>query len=336
MKSSEEELFNYIKQKLPKNVSFIDKIAEVLDLSYDAAYRRVNRKTALNLAETLKLANHYNIDLNTLLLSTNNSKRIIVEKTHHIIEDDFLQTFLDKSSNEIQKLQESRKALLINSLKDYPLYHAGSGFFSMFRIFALINISTKDSNIKKMPFSEFTPSSEILKKHKTFLKGYNKISLTEIWSDSTIDNILNQIQYFFDIGLTTKPESIMIADSLVDSLKVIEEQAKNQKRNHSESSYQLYHNNLVPLLNTVIMKSETQKKIFVPYTNLSYFRISDENTTNQIEQHFKTQIEFSNNLSGDASVERQKFFNTLYQKIENRKTRLSLSFSPNDVLNPIF
>ncbi|WP_373941262.1 helix-turn-helix domain-containing protein [Polaribacter sejongensis] len=112
MKSSEEELFNYIKQKLPKNVSFIDKIAEVLDLSYDAAYRRVNRKTALNLAETLKLANHYNIDLNTLLLSTNNSKRIIVEKTHHLIEDDYLQTFLDKSSNEIEKLRGIGRSII--------------------------------------------------------------------------------------------------------------------------------------------------------------------------------------------------------------------------------
>ncbi|MCL7764060.1 hypothetical protein MPF19_11580 [Polaribacter sp. Z014] len=335
MKSSEERLFNYIKKKLPKNVSFIDRIAEVLNISYDAAYRRVSRKTALNLTETLKLANHYNIDLNTLLLSTkNDNKKIVVEKTHHLIEENFLQTFFDKSTNEIKNLQQSKGALLINSLKDFPLYHAGNGFFSMFRIFALINISSRNSKTKKMPFSEFTTSSKILKKHNTFLKEYNKVALIEIWSDSSIDNILNQIQYFFEIGLITKSESLMIADSLVDSLKLIEEQAKNQKRNHSKNSYQLYHNNLVPLLNTVLMQSENQKNIFVPYTNLSYFRVSDENTTQQIEQHFKTQIEFSNNLSGDASVERQKFFNTLYQKIENRKTRLS--FSTNDALNPVF
>lgn len=72
------------------------------------------------------------------------------------------------------------------------------------------------------------------------------------------------------------------------------------------------------------MKSDTDRKVFVPYTNLTYFKVTDENTTNQIEQHLKTQLEFSNNLSGKASVERKKFFNSMYQKIETRKIKLSI------------
>ena len=83
------------------------------------------------------------------------------------------------------------------------------------------------------------------------------------------------------------------------------------------------------------MKTKTDKKVFVPYTNLSYFKINDKNTTNQIEQHLKKQLEFSKNLSGDAAVERKKFFNIIYQKIENRKIRLSVSFMENNFSNSI-
>lgn len=316
----EQKLFNYIQYKLPKNISFTDEISEVLDLSYDAAYRRINGKTPLNLSETLILSNYYNIDLNALLVDTKDDvQKIIVEKTHNAISDSFLETFFDKSINEIQNILVSKKGKIINSLKDYPLYHAGNGYFSRFRIYTLINMSTTNSDIKKLPFSDFHPPQNILKKFNTFINEYSKISLVEIWSDSTIDNILNQIQYFLEIGLTTKVESLDIADSLIESLGLIEIQAQNGKRNSSDNSYHLYHNNLVSLLNTVLMKSDTNKKVFVPYTNLSYFKVSDENTTNQLEQNLKTQLEYSNNLSGDAAVERKKFFNFLYKKIEKRK-----------------
>ncbi len=72
------------------------------------------------------------------------------------------------------------------------------------------------------------------------------------------------------------------------------------------------------------MKTDKESKIFVPYTNLTYFKVTDKNTTNQIEQHLKTQLEFSSKLSGNVSVERKKFFNSMYQKIENSKLKISL------------
>lgn len=323
MKKEEEKLFNLIRLKLPKNVSFIEEISDVLDLNYDAAYRRIKGKTSLNLTEILKLSNHYKINLNTLLIKTkDNDQKIVIEKTHREISDNFLDTFFDKSIYELKSLCISKNAQIINSLKDFPLYHAGNGYFSKFRIYALTNMSSENSEIKTLPFSKFKPSKEILNKYNLFLNKYNKVALIEVWNDSTVDNILNQIQYFYEIGLTTKEESLDIADSLIESLAIIEEQAKNQKRSKSENSYLLYHNNLVSLLNTVLMSSNTNKKVFVPYTNLSYFKIDDENTTNQIEQHLKTQIEFSNNLSGNAAVERKKFFNILYQKVENRKIKI--------------
>ena len=72
------------------------------------------------------------------------------------------------------------------------------------------------------------------------------------------------------------------------------------------------------------MKSGIKKAVFVPYTNLTYFKITDKNTTTQIEEYIKRQIEFSNNLTGEASIKRRKFFNSMYQKVEKRKLKLFL------------
>ncbi|MDP5106899.1 MAG: hypothetical protein NWQ31_12100, partial [Polaribacter sp.] len=79
----EEKLFDYIKFKIPENVSFIDEIADVLDISYDAAYRRIKGKTSLTLSESLQLSNRFNFNLNDILIDKEvDDERIVVEKTH--------------------------------------------------------------------------------------------------------------------------------------------------------------------------------------------------------------------------------------------------------------
>ena len=325
MKKEEEKLFKYIKLKLKKNISFTDEISDVLDISYDAAYRRITGKSSLNLSETLKLSNHYNVNINDLFAQPKiNTEKIVVEKSHHVASDNFLHTFFDESEKAIQNILDSKKGRIMNCAKDFPLYHTDNGSFSLFRIYVLINTLSKSPKLKKIPFSKFNPSEETLNKYNTFIQQYNKVSLVEIWNDSTIDNVLNQIQYFFEVGLTTKEEALSIADGLTASLKLIKKEAKTQKRMDSGNRFQLYHNNIISLLNTILIQTDSENIVFVPFTNLTYFKVTDKSTTDQIEHHLKTQLEFSNNLSGNAAVDRNKFFNTMYQKIENRKLLLSI------------
>ena len=62
----QEQFIKYLKAKSQNNTSFIEEIAYVLDVGYDAAYRRVNLKTNLSLEEGIILARHYNVSLNKL------------------------------------------------------------------------------------------------------------------------------------------------------------------------------------------------------------------------------------------------------------------------------
>ena len=62
----QEQFIQYLKAKSQNNTSFADEVASVLDIGYDAAYRRINSKTNLTLEESVKLARHYKISLNKL------------------------------------------------------------------------------------------------------------------------------------------------------------------------------------------------------------------------------------------------------------------------------
>ena len=72
------------------------------------------------------------------------------------------------------------------------------------------------------------------------------------------------------------------------------------------------------------MKTDYGEKVYLPYTNLKYLIISDKNTSKEIKHHINTQLEFSNNLSGESKISRKKFFNEMYQKVEKLKLKLLL------------
>jgi hypothetical protein len=323
MNVEEEKLFNYIKQRVPENVSFTDEIADILDISYDAAYRRIKGKTTLTLHEGLVLSKHFNFNLNDFFFDKKiDNERIVVDKTHPILSNNALKLFFEKGTSEAQEVVDYKNGLIIYCAKDFPFYHSDSGLLKSFRLYVFVNTLSKDPEKKKIPFSKFNPSDAILEKYEAFLNQYKKVSLIEVWNDSTIDNILNQIQFFYEVGLTTKEESILIADGLKQSLSLIEEQAKNKKRIVNNNSFNLYQNNIISLLNTAFMKTDSEASVFVPYTNLTYFKVIDQNTTNQIEEYIQRQIEFSNSLSGKASFERSKFFNAMNQKIDAKIVKL--------------
>jgi hypothetical protein len=326
MNKEEEILYDFIKSKLPKNVSFIHVIADVLDISYDSAYRRVKGSTILSMKEALQLSNHFKFNLNDLVNSElETSNTVLIEKSHTVISDDFMSVFFEKSNKEIKEVLNSKKGQVIHCAKDFPFYHSTQNAFKEFRLYLFINFISSDKSIKKVPFSEFKPSKKISEKYDLFLDYFSKVSLIEIWNNTTIDNVLNQILYFFEVGLTTKKEAVSIADGLIDCLISLENQAKKEKRdNNSSKNFHLYHNNLISLLNSVLMKTDYGEKVFLPYTNLKYLIISDKNTSKEIKHHIKTQLEFSNNLSGESTVSRKKFFNEMYQKVEKLKLKLLL------------
>ena len=60
----QEQFISKIKSILNKNQSVTEEIAAVLDISYDAAYRRVTGKTSISLEESVILSKHFKISLN--------------------------------------------------------------------------------------------------------------------------------------------------------------------------------------------------------------------------------------------------------------------------------
>ena len=118
---AQQVFFNHIKGLLPPHISFVDEIAEELNISNDSAYRRIRGEKPIALEEIKKLCTKYKISLDQLLHLDSDSvifsgKRADPENfSFENYLQDFLQQMLFIASFE-------QKELLILP-KDIPVFH---------------------------------------------------------------------------------------------------------------------------------------------------------------------------------------------------------------------
>ena len=64
---AQQVFFAHIKGLLPPHISFVDEIAEILEISNDSAYRRIRGEKPIALEEIKKLCVKFKISLDQLL-----------------------------------------------------------------------------------------------------------------------------------------------------------------------------------------------------------------------------------------------------------------------------
>src|SRR5207344_1756604 len=111
----------YIKSRVPANISLVEEIAEVLEISNDSAYRRIRGEKQVSFEEIQKLSNHFKISVDQVLNLKNDSMLF----SGNFIESgsyDFIQYLDDIYKNLVYISGFTQKELFIFS-KDIPFFY---------------------------------------------------------------------------------------------------------------------------------------------------------------------------------------------------------------------
>ena len=319
----------YIKERTSNKTSFTDEIATILDIGYDAAYRRINSKTNLSLEEGIKLAKHYNISLNKLY-EVGSQSTILVEKSPIITDESQLEAYFKSSIENLKPLTSLKSASILYSAKDIPLFYTlKDSLITRYKIYVWLKLTNKEMTKNKMSFDDFTKTipNSLLEKAFELGETYNYINITEFWNDNTINGTLEQIIYFYESQLLSQELALIICDDLEDIVHHVEKQTIQQSilNSKNNASYNLYKSDLLTMSNIIMVKTSIKKAFFVPYTVLEYFKIEHQNTCDVMDDFFSKQMTNSKLLLHSGEKDRTLFFNKMHQKIQNLKKRISIS-----------
>lgn len=307
----QEILLSTIRMLIPKNISLNDEIAKILDISYDAAHRRISLKSKFSIEETILLCKHYKISMDSLFCDKNH---LIIEKTKKIETlFDFRNYF--KKTNQVLSTINPKETTIYYAAKDIPMNYTVSGtLFSKFKFFIWYTLLNKEEIAR---FEDFVFEETILDDNNYLKKFFENSKRIEIWNDTTINSSLQQISYFFEADLLNYKNALLIIEDLNTIIRDIEKKCESNSEN-----FQLYFNELLILNNTALFSSKNKSAFFLPYNALGYFVTSDKKTCQEQQEYISNQLENSKSLNQSGKKDLKIFFNRMYQKIEFHKIKI--------------
>ncbi|MDO5979853.1 hypothetical protein [Flavivirga spongiicola] len=298
-----------LKQELPKGTSTIEAISTALDISYDAAHRRVSLKSKFSIEETIVLAKYYNISLDRLFEITN-AEFVTIEKTKHIETESELQCYFDDSYNSLYPLLKQKEGRIIYSAKDIPLFYNLNGDkLSQFKYYVWLKLLNPKLATKS--FENFAPSPALIEAGKKLGSLYYNLNTIEIWDITSVNSTLKQIHFYYQAGQVKTENALQICQLLKQLIKDISVKLINKNL-----KFKLYYNELHLMNNNVLVSTPDAQMLYVPFTLLSYYKTADKHTCNEANTFLKKQLQNSKLLNTAGEKERNTFFNKIYSKID--------------------
>ncbi len=309
--NAQEILLKKIRQIIGNETSMNEVIANILQISYDAAHRRISMKSKFSIQETVTLCQEYGISMDQLFQK---KESLIVEKTKNIKTQADFKAYFEKSKEFLSDFNPAT-CTLYYSAKDIPMNYAVTGtLFSKFKFFIWFNLLI---NKKATPFEDFIFDTSIINETIALKQFFEYSKRVEIWNDTTINSSLQQIYYFFESGLLQYSNAKLLLEDITKIVADLELKCQTNTPN-----FQLYHNELLILNNSVLFTSEQKLKFFLPYNALGYYVTSDKNACLEQKEYISNQLTNSKSLNQSGIKDQKIFFNKMRQKIDFYNTKI--------------
>ncbi|MBT8274218.1 MAG: hypothetical protein KJO77_10450 [Bacteroidia bacterium] len=325
----QDQFIKYLKAQSPDNTSFVEEIAGILDIGYDAAYRRINLKTSLSLEESVILARHYKISLNKLF-EVGSQSTIIAELSPRPNNEKGLELWFKQSLENVSPLTKLKSAEIIWSGKDISLFRTlTDSYLTRYKMYVWLKDLNVDMAKSKITFDEWIKiiPDTLLQSSFKLSEIYKNINITELWSDTTVNGTIQQVLYYYEAGLVSKNMALLICDDIHEVVNQTESQTIQQslKGSNKEKFFHLFKCDLHTLTNAVMVVTSSQKIFFSPFTVLSYFKIEHKETCDMMYDFLQKQKSNSKLLATAGERDRTLFFNKVHKKISIAKERISMT-----------
>lgn len=322
--SLQQQIFSFIKEKLPPHLSLADELQELLNLSADSVYRRIRGEKDISLTELKLICEHYRLSLDEMLSLKNESVLFQAPglNGHKLSYMEYLQQMLGQF-NYFNSFPSKKMFYLC---KDIPFWY----FFlfpdmAAFKSFVWMKTIYNDPGLqsKKFSIAEF-PIQEYFRIGQEVIELYNLMPSQELWNYESINSTTNQISYYWEAGVFASKEDLnRVIDSFHEMMDHFELQAAKGLKFMPGStdityrnSIEFYVNELIIGNNTILLHLNDQRLSLITYSVLSYLMTADPRFAEKNFTSFNSLLGRSTLISGSGEKERHRFFNKLHTKIE--------------------
>lgn len=315
-----------IKNQLPLHLSLVDAIAGQLNISNDSAYRRIRGEKHLTLDEMQILSAHYKISLDSFLHLQNDS---FIFWGRNIDRGTFdFENYLQGIVRQLEFFIPAKEKQMYYLNKDIPIFH--HFMFPELAAFKCYFWSRYDLDYPKFNKGQFLIEDFIDIFNNTGKKIsdlYLKIPSVEIWNLDCINTTIRQIDYYRETRIFKSQEDIETVykclEKLVDYIELQVEYGYkfplDQPDQKEKIKYSVYINEFVLGDNTILVELDGEKMVFLNHNVINYMMTNNKEFINYTFETLKVLLKKSMLISEIGEKDRQLFFNTLRERIHERR-----------------
>lgn len=216
---------------IPPHIKPVDYISDFLDISKEAAYRRLSGKMSFDFEELIDLAEKLGFSLDELVAQKDDNTKIVIDLK---IESDPEKVFLEKFERYKQDvdnrlLDENSSAMMaFNFLPSESCVH----YENLFKFAYYVWFNWKDKGLPKPKFSEIEISPKLEDLRKYIDAKVKKIPKNTLILDANVFlGPLKLVHYFYNLGLIEDNEKKVIKEDFRRMIDAIEKMVRTDYLN---------------------------------------------------------------------------------------------------------
>ncbi|MEO6454223.1 MAG: hypothetical protein ABIN97_09135 [Ginsengibacter sp.] len=318
-----------IKNQLPQHLALVDALAEQLNISNDSAYRRIRGEKHFTFDEIQILAANFKISVDSFLHLQNDAVVFWGENIDRRVFD--FENYLQGIVGQLEYFTSAREKQMFYLNKDIPIFH--HFMFPELAAFKCYFWSRYNLNYPQYNKGQFLIDDFIdifTNTGKKISDLYLKIPSTEIWNLDCINTTIRQIDYYRETHIFKSEQDIETVykclEKLIDHIELQVEYGYKFPfgipEQYSKVKYLVYINEFVLGDNTLLVELDGKQMVFINHNVINYMMTNNQEFINYTFETLKIMLKKSTLISEISEKDRQLFFNTLRERIHERKKLL--------------
>ena len=335
-KDIQAKFFQLVKERIDSNISFVDELADMLELSTDSAYRRMRGETSLTFEELALLSKRFNISVDSLMESETNE---LTFQFQPLKEDGFnfieYLKYIEQNMKLIEAEEDKEVIYIANEIPLFHLLHVPE--VASFKLFFWQKTILDFSQFREQRFKLGKVDEQVNELSRSLRDLYCRIPSTEIYHSETVDTTLKQIEYYFDSGYFEVREEAM---HLLNKVEVLIKHIRNQCEvgykfkqqeagqapeftgDRKQDNYTVFHNDVLHTDNTILVRLGSRYLSFLTSNGISSLSTMNEKFYHESVRAIGVLKRRATLISGTSEKERNRVFENYFRKIERLRARL--------------
>jgi hypothetical protein len=314
----QSKFVDYLKTIVPENTVLAENIAEIIDSSADAAYRRLRLQTSFTMDEMMAICTHYKIDPKAI--SSYSSNAVVFQYTSMYKDENAVMTWVNNLYNNFLKVNQLDNRHTYYAAEEIPVFH----YFkykelTAFKLFYWEKTLIGSAKWEKEKFAVHKIDAEEVATAQKIYEEYLKIDCTEIWKEETILSALRQFDFYYESGFfESEVEALLILEQLKLLIEDIAQMSVQGVKPKYDAKYNIYKGDI--MINGIANYVEAggRAMMFQSFNSLNNIVTNDKDFCLESKTFIDQVIKCSTLISGTSEKERNKFFLAIHKNIDKQ------------------